>query len=152
MDYLLDTNILVIYGRSSEVADKIESDHEFFSGEHNLAVSVVTLGELNSLVKQFEYGDKKIKNLEKLVDDVFKIDVAQQKIIDRYGEIDAFSQNRLKGRKGKFSSRNMGKNDLWIAATASVYDMILVTTDKDFEHLEGDFIKLKYIEIKDYKN
>ncbi len=29
----------------------------------------------------------------------------------------------------------MGKNDLWIAATASVTGVTLMTTDGDFDHL-----------------
>jgi tRNA(fMet)-specific endonuclease VapC len=29
----------------------------------------------------------------------------------------------------------MRENDLWIAATAAASDAILVTTDKDFDHL-----------------
>ena len=33
------------------------------------------------------------------------------------------------------SARNMGKNDLWIAATALYFDMVLHTTDNDFDHL-----------------
>ena len=45
----------------------------------------------------------------------------------------------------------MGKNDLWIAATASAFDMVLVTTDQDFDHLDGEFIKLKYIDIEKYR-
>jgi len=48
------------------------------------------------------------------------------------------------------SSRNMGKNDLWIAATASAFDMVLITTDRDFEHLDNTFLKLKYIDINKY--
>ena len=41
----------------------------------------------------------------------------------------------------------MGKEDLWIAATASVLNAILITTDKDFQHLDNEFIKLEYIYI-----
>lgn len=44
----------------------------------------------------------------------------------------------------------MGKNDLWIAATASAFGITLVTTDKDFDHLNGVFLEVKYINIKDY--
>jgi tRNA(fMet)-specific endonuclease VapC len=40
------------------------------------------------------------------------------------------------------SARNMGKNDLWIAATASVLDIPLMTTDNDFAHLDPVFLKL----------
>ena len=41
-----------------------------------------------------------------------------------------------------FSARNMGKNDLWIAATASVYNLRLLTTDNDFGHLDSQFLNL----------
>ena len=46
-----------------------------------------------------------------------------------------FSQEALPNKKGSFSARNMGKNDLFIAATSSVIDLPLVATDKDFRHL-----------------
>lgn len=45
------------------------------------------------------------------------------------------------------SSRNIGKNDLWIAATASVLNIPLITTDKDFLHLDKIFLKLEYFDI-----
>jgi len=34
----------------------------------------------------------------------------------------------------------MGKNDLWIAATAHVTGATLLTTDKDFDHLDPQFL------------
>jgi tRNA(fMet)-specific endonuclease VapC len=40
------------------------------------------------------------------------------------------------------SAKNMGKNDLWIAATASVTKAILVTSDKDFTHLDGVYFDI----------
>lgn len=42
----------------------------------------------------------------------------------------------------------MGDNDLWIAATASVTNTPLITTDKDFEHLNGVFLELIWIDIR----
>lgn len=150
MNYLLDTNIIVIYGRDSNVADLIEQEHEIFSGKHNLAISVVTLGELNSLSQQLKYGERRKRKMNTLVEDVFKIDINILKVIEKYGEIDAYSQRKLEDRPLHQSARNMGKNDLWIAATASAYDMVLITTDKDFNHLDGEFIKLKYIDVSKY--
>lgn len=41
----------------------------------------------------------------------------------------------------------MGKNDLWISATASVLNLTLLTTDDDSNHLENDFIQLKNIDL-----
>jgi len=89
--------------------------------------------------------------LNKLVEDVFTIDINFKEIIEKYGEIDAFSQGKLEGRPAGFSARNMGKNDLWIAATSSIYDMVLITTDKDFEHLDGEYLKLEHVKISKYK-
>jgi len=45
----------------------------------------------------------------------------------------------------------MGKNDLWIAATSTVYNLELITTDKDFDHLSDEYLKLKYIDISKYR-
>ena len=44
------------------------------------------------------------------------------------------------------SHRIMGKNDLWIAATAMATGAELITTDKDFSHLDGHFLKVHYID------
>lgn len=78
------------------------------------------------------------------------IDINHQQILKRYAEIDAFSQGKHASRKlpGGMSSRNMGKNDLWIAAAASVLNAKLLTTDKDFDHLNEEFLEVIYIDHK----
>lgn len=43
---------------------------------------------------------------------------------------------------GSLHSLYMGKNDLWIAATAHVIKAHLFTTDNDFNHLDPSYIKL----------
>ena len=40
----------------------------------------------------------------------------------------------------------MGKNDVWIAATAMATSTSLLTSDKDFEHLDGEFFDVIIIE------
>lgn len=40
----------------------------------------------------------------------------------------------------------MGKNDLWIAATTYVTGSKLITSDKDFDHLDGEYFEVLYIE------
>ncbi|MCU0393436.1 MAG: PIN domain-containing protein [Thermoflexibacter sp.] len=40
----------------------------------------------------------------------------------------------------------LGKNDLWIAATAHSLQADLITTDKDFLHLDNVFFKVHYVE------
>lgn len=45
------------------------------------------------------------------------------------------------------SARNMGKNDLWIAATAAMSEATLLTTDNDFDHLDGHYFKVEKLRI-----
>ena len=73
-------------------------------------------------------------------------------IIDAYAKIDAYSQGKLASKPLplNMSARNMGKNDIWIAATAHVTQATLLTTDKDFNHLAGYFIDLQYIDMSTF--
>ena len=152
MNYLLDTNIVLIYTRESPLTKLIDKDYDLFNEQNNLFISVVTVGELESIILQRNYGARKIKILENMLSKFSIIDINIGEIISKYGKIDAYSQGKLKGRKSLFTSRNMGKHDLWIAATSSVYDLILITTDNDFDHLDKEYIKLEKIDVDKYKD
>lgn len=152
MNLLLDTNLLLIYNRAKEVSRLIEDDYQLFGGEHNLAVSIVTIGEIKSILYRAAVGQRRIELLKQRLDWLVKLTVDHQEIIEKYVEIDAFSQGRHKTLSSEFSARNMGKNDLWIAATASALDLKLVTTDKDFDHLKDIFIELEYIDFEEYRS
>lgn len=147
MNYLLDTNIIITYVRDTQVTRHLEDQLNLLSGEHNLVVSVVSLGEIRSIAKQNRWGNKKIEALESIIEDFLIADINVETIIERYAEIDAYSQGKLPDKEVTFSSRNMGKNDLWIAATASIFDLELVTTDKDFEHLNSKYLKLNRVDL-----
>jgi tRNA(fMet)-specific endonuclease VapC len=103
----------------------------------------VTLGELKSFAIQRTWGTTKLKRLEILLAEFVLFDINQTPIIERYAEIDAFSQNLLPEKPLGQTPRNMGKNDIWIAATASVSEAVLLTTDHDFDHLNKVFLKLE---------
>lgn len=150
MNYLLDTNIIVAYVRDTEVTRKLETSLNLLNGTHNLLVSVVSLGEIRAIAKRNRWGDKKIKAVENLIDSFLIADINLENVIERYAEIDVYSQGKLEGSQVAFSARNMGKNDLWIAATASVYDLELLTMDKDFIHLEGRYLRLRMIDLAEY--
>ena len=78
------------------------------------------------------------------------VDINDEKIIQRYAEIDAYSLNRDRMRPlpAGQTARVMGKNDLWIAATASVLNAKLLTTDHDFDHLDSVFLTVVYVDQK----
>jgi predicted nucleic acid-binding protein len=151
MNYLLDTNILLIYSRNSDVAKRLQASYKLFGKENNLSVSIVTIGELDALIKKFNIGKKRQKVINDMLSDIAVLKLTNKKIIQKYGDIDSFSQGKLNNEKSKFSARNMGKNDIWIAATASVYDLTLVTTDKDFNHLDGEYINLEYVDMEQFR-
>ncbi len=86
-----------------------------------------------------------------MLDKSVVLDINDFQVLNAYARIDAFSQGKLP-QKEKFSARNMGKNDLWIAATAHVYDLTLITTDDDFDHLDGEFLDLKKVDVSKFFN
>ncbi len=147
MIYLLDTNILVIYIRDNEVTEFIDKKFTPLKKEFSPSISVVSYGELKSLAIQNNWGKRKLEDLDKLVKEVLVIDINSTDILNEYAEIDAFSQGRLNNRVSNFTARNMGKNDLWIAATASVLEATLLTTDNDFDHLHEEFFEVEKVSI-----
>ncbi len=78
------------------------------------------------------------------------VEINNEQIIQRYAEIDAYSlsKDRKRPLPAGQTARVMGKNDLWIAATTSVLKATLLTTDHDFDHLDGVFLTIAYIDQK----
>lgn len=151
MTYLLDTNIVVAYVRSNWQSKKLETYLQLMLPENNLVVSAVTVGEIKSLAHQNNWGVKKQNKLEFLLKRFLTASINVEEIIDMYAEIDAYSQGKFAAKKFDLSARNMGKNDLWIAATAKVLNLTLITTDHDFNHLENEYLQLMKIDLANYK-
>lgn len=147
MTYLLDTNILLLYLRDKHLSTIIDTLYQPLESPHIPLISVVSVGEIKSIALQNNWGEDKQRKLTQFLKQFIITDIRVETIIDKYAEIDAFSQGKLKDMKLNNSARNMSKNDLWIAATASVLKANLLTTDKDFNHLDSTFLKLAYIDI-----
>lgn len=151
MAYLLDTNVLIIYNRSAELARRIEDDYRLFDGTEEVAISLISVAESRSLLFKNGVGQRRVEKLTARLAATAIIDLNFAEIIEKYIEIDAYSQRKHPTLNGNFSARNMGKNDLWIAATASAFGMTLVTTDRDFMHLDGIFLSVEYVDITTYR-
>ncbi len=147
MNYLLDTNILLIYLRNDPLTAKIDNQFDPLTYPNRPLVSVVSLGEIHSLALRNQWGEKRMDLLDRFLKKFLIADINVVTIIHRYAEIDAYSQGKLPGKPLSMSARNMGKNDLWIAATASVLNATLLTLDHDFDHLKNEFIQLETFEI-----
>jgi predicted nucleic acid-binding protein len=143
MKYLLDTNIIINLVRNDDFERNFNETYRI--PQNTLITSVVVLGELEAFALKQKWGKNKIKGLKDVIAKLIIYPIRIQQIINRYAEVDAYSQNKLDHKPLQLSARNMGKNDLWIAATASVYKMTLMTMDKDFEHLDEAFLELEMI-------
>ena len=152
MNYVLDTNILIYYLKKHEIANFIESQYSPLTSPNIAIISIVSIGELKSLAIQINWGDKKIKTLLNLLNQFIIVDVSSNELVNKYAEIDAFSQGKLKSKPLEMSARNMQKNDLWIAATASITNSTLISSDKDFSHLHNQFLNFININVEEIKN
>ena len=153
-NYLLDTNLLLYLLRKDARWFKIED--KFSLHQTNNFVSIISMAELWSIGLRNQWGDNRLNQIETLTQDFTFIDLNIESIVKRYGEIDAFSQGKLKDRplpiisgQVRTTARNMGKNDLWLAATASILNLTLMTTDQDFTHLSGVFLNLVTLDMQE---
>ncbi len=108
-----------------------------------VVIPVVVVGELEALALKNDWGYQKVKFLQHLLDAYPTADLNRD-ITRIYAEVDVFSQGKSKQTSlpPGMTARNMGKNDLWIAATALYLDMELHTNDNDFDHLVHVNLKL----------
>ncbi len=143
MTFLLDTNILLHYIRESPLFHEIQGTYAPLKKGNRSIISVVNVAEIRSIAVQAKWGIVKTRKLEEILRELIIIEIRNNILIDRYVQIDAFSQNKLPQQPLGLTPRNMGKNDLWIAATASVLGAKLLTTDSDFNHLQGVFLDIK---------
>lgn len=131
--FVLDTNILLHYVRQSELAQEVERELNLLSQNAIPMIASVSIDEMEGFVQRQEWGQAKINRLKKLVEKIAVIDIAaaDDQLMNAYATLWNYSKNALPGDKlGK--SIGIGQNDVWIAA--------LVTTDGDFDHLNGKWI------------
>ncbi|MCE2895536.1 MAG: PIN domain-containing protein [Flammeovirgaceae bacterium] len=143
MNLLFDTNIILAIVRSKSAHRIMEYLNPKGS---NIYVSFISIAEAQSIAFQNSWGEHKMQILVDFFKSVYVMNVSNS-LLPTYIGIDAYSQcSHPEYQKYPFAKpRNMGKNDLWIAATASLLNLQLVTTDKDFDHLETSFLSLRRV-------
>jgi tRNA(fMet)-specific endonuclease VapC len=145
MNYLFDTNLLLLKLRQHPYWQAIHQKYHLNTATN--LISIVSIAELYALALRNSWGTARVTQIDALRKEFVEMDIYYEDVLQTYAQIDAFSQGKFSGMPLFGSSRNMGKNDLWIAATASAFDLTLLTTDADFNHLEGSFLKLELIRI-----
>ena len=139
--FVLDTNILLHYVRRTELAQEVERELNLISQNAIPMIASVSIGEMEGFVQRQEWGQAKINRLKKLVEKIAVIDIAaaDDQLMNAYATLWNYSKNALPGDK-LGNSIGIGQNDVWIAALAHTAKAALVTTDGDFDHLNGKWI------------
>lgn len=134
---LLDTNILVHIFRGRTAAAVLEKKYQFGQRSPRPAISVVSKGEILSLALQFGWGTDKVTRVEDTLARMPTVDISSRVVHDAYARLDHASTTQ---------GITMGKNDLWIAASALVVDATLLTMDDDFGHLVPQGLRLERVQ------
>ena len=94
-----------------------------------------------------QLGSAKMSALERALRELVTVDVAGRNIVNAYRDVERFSAAVPTG------AVQMGKNDVWIAATAIVTGQALITTDTDFKHLDGHLLQVHMVyKLKPYSD
>ena len=106
-------------------------------------IPIVVVGELEVFALKADWGYQKVSFMQQLFERFPIADIIRE-ITLTYARVDAYSQGKLDRHPlpPGMSARNMGKNDIWISATALYLDLNLHTTDNDFDHLIGLGLRL----------
>jgi predicted nucleic acid-binding protein len=140
MPYLLDTNVLIALLRNQALGHFIQASYSLFGTGTPPWVSFVSKGEIRAFARRNGWGLPRRQAMDQLFLQVVVVRIEQDAILDAYEEIDWASSRHPSG------AINMGKNDLWIAATARALGATLLTTDKDFDHLHPALLQRVYID------
>jgi predicted nucleic acid-binding protein len=128
---LLDTSVVLHLLRGKATGLAIDAAYSLRARPERPLVSVISVGEILSFAAQRGWGAGKVDQLKKLVEDLVVVDVWSSSVLQHYAAIDSFLVK---------IGRKVGDNDAWIAATAAATNAILLTTDKDFDPLDGHLI------------
>ena len=139
---LLDTNIVVHFVRWNVVGQRIDQDHALQARRERPLISIVTAGEVESHAHKLGWAENKRQRLSEQLHELVLVPLAPGSIVTAYGEIDYFTEHVEQ------PARPMGKNDLWIAATAHATGATLMTADANFDHLAPRFFSLVRVDAK----
>lgn len=153
MRYIFDSNIVIHLVKDTSIWKYIKEKYDPLHPENQVSICTVSNGETRSFARQNKWGKKKLEALKTQLSRFGYQEIYHSKVQDAYVEIDVFSQGKhetLTLPEGN-SARNMGKNDLWIAAVTHTTNAKLISTDKDFLHLDPSFFEFIYIDVEEVR-
>jgi len=149
MQYLvLDTCAVLHLLRGNKAGTEIKEWLDSLHPQPLQIISVVTRAELLTFVKMNNWGEQKLKGLNQFLKGIPTIDInhSDDLLIDNYKIIDSYSKKKAGDANGDIKQGahiTMGKNDIWIGATAKTINATLLTCDSDFDHIPFSMLKVK---------
>lgn len=137
---LLDTGVVLHVVRGNATGRRIAAAMNLSRGLERPLISIVSVGEALGFAQHRGWGEDKTMRLRAHLDQLVPIDINDEAVLEAY----AAMHNHLV-RKG----RALSDNDIWIAACALAASATLITTDKDFDPLHGEFIQRVYFDSND---
>jgi tRNA(fMet)-specific endonuclease VapC len=138
--YVLDTSVLLNLIRGKELGEQIDRAFGLRSAMHRQVISIVTHGELWALAGRNRWDHEKRKVLDTTLANVVTLNIDSELLVRAYVRIEEACRTTSGGE------HKMGNNDMWIASTAVLTGLPLITTDKDFSHLHQRLIHVHWID------
>lgn len=135
--YLLDTN------HCSQAILKDSSILNRLSDLTDVSITTCAIvqGELVDMVERSQQRVSNLALIQRFLQGLYIYEI-DEAVANTYGQLKAslFNQfapkDRSKRRKTKIQDIGFDDNDLWIAATAIYYNLILVSRDSDFQRIQ----------------
>lgn len=124
--YLLDTGIVLLATRGGNASKVIDAQFGLSGSSFRPAICEVSVGELLAFGIAGQWGEKRKADLLERLKTSLIIPISHPGVHERWADM----QSALRG-----AGVTVGQNDLWIAATASVTELTVLSTDQDFKHL-----------------
>lgn len=137
---VLDTSILVYILQGNERGRDFTTRYNLDDPQHDILISIVTVAELRTLAFTRQWGEKKLSRLDELLSTYHIINISDERIIESYINMKAYSRNQHPTIKRKGAAVKTSDNDLWIASSAHVISADVITNDNDFDIFNPEFI------------
>ena len=148
--YLLDTGTLLGFVREAPWAIRARKMFNLGDRETMVFTSIICRGELLALAEKNGWGRNKRLRLEHVLEDFPTVDINKRGALSAYALIDAWTHGKPVAAPAQTPPPRpaipMTQNDLWIAATAHETRATLLSTDKDFDHLNRVWIRFAYVD------
>jgi tRNA(fMet)-specific endonuclease VapC len=136
--YLLDTN----HFSRLILGDPIIRQRIAEVGESEIAISIITQGELLYMAYNSEQQQQNLERVRTYLADV-DLYFINEAIAEIYGQFKAElirhfgPKERQKRRRTRIEAIGISDNDLWIACTAIHHSLIVISADSDFTRMNA---------------